>query len=199
MQYPKFNHEGESASEMLNITEDDASRIKNLIMYEAVKGNILADELYPDEEPPKVLTTKSGCMERCFKYIYTEQEKTFMLMIFAKTHEGISKLYHLHEGLSKHMGRFKAEMLSSSDDNNDEINDQLKSLIVKKIEADMNKKLQIVNNIIAVMKETNYDYPRFNEVFTERYGDLTESIIKALESINDRVIRVEHDDEDDDD
>lgn len=197
MQVPVFNHEGDTATEMLNLTEEDANRIRNLIAFETIKGHLLADELYPDEKAPKALTTKSGCMERCLKNIYNEQEKTLMFMIFNNFHEGIGKIYHLHEGLAKHMTRFKAEVLDDAEDS--EINNQLKSLIMKKIENDLTDKLKIVDKVVEVIKETKYDYNTFNSVFTERYGDLTDLLQDALKSMRNRVMRIDRDDEDDED
>lgn len=180
-----LNHDGENAVEMFDLTKDDGHRIKNLITFETLKGYLLSDELYTDDSAPRILTTKSGCIERCLDRLYTDSEKAFFFMIFINTHDGIGKAYSIYKHLDEHIER----MTQGDDYTNldDGIDGQLKRLIVKKISQDIKQKFSLIGEVLECIKNNNYNYELFMDEFSDKHGDLTDAIAENLTELKRRM------------
>lgn len=186
-----LNHDAETSTGMFNLKPEDAQRIRNLITFETLKGYMLSDELYEDDDKaPRILTTKSGCIERCLDHLETDSEKALFFLIFVAAHDGIGKCYMIYRHLDKHISKLKES--SSFLNIEDGLEGQLKELIVKKITQDITEKFSALDSIFDCIKKNNYNFDLFMDEYTSKYGDLTDNISETLTSAK----KTMHDDED---
>lgn len=175
----KLNHDAEKVTDMFNLTSEDGTRIRNIITFETIKSNVLVDELYEDEDAaPRNIKTKSGCIERCLNHFDKSEEKAMFFMLFLRLHEGINMAYSVHKNMDRHIERF----LSEENINSDSLEGTLKKLIVQKIRDDISSKFSVFDKIIECMKQANYNYELFENIYSEKYGDLTDSLSNAISS-----------------
>lgn len=193
-----LNHDAETATEMLNLKKEDGIRIRNIITFETLKGYLLSDELYEDNDnAPRVLTTKSGCIERCLDHLYNDSEKALFFMLFLNAHEGVGKLYTLYSHLDEHMTKLKNSKTYSNLE--DGLAGELKRLIVKKITIDIKDKFSVLDVALDCMKRNNYSFDLFMDEYSVKHGDLTDNISDALSSMKNNFSQSNDDEDNDED
>lgn len=174
----KLNHEAEKLSDMLNLTSEDGSRIRNIITFETIKSSVLLEELYENESvAPRTIQTKSGCIERCLNHLDKNEELALFFMIFLNLHEDIHMAHYVY----KHMEQTIEKYISRENINDDDsIENAFKKFLLDKTKNTIKEEFDIFNDVINCMKQANYNYELFEDIYSEKHGDLTNSLSKAV-------------------
>jgi len=189
----KLNHEAEKLSSMLNLTSEDGSRIRNIITFETIKSSVLLEELYENESvAPRNIKTKSGCIERCLNYLDKNEELALFFMIFLSLHEDIHMAHYVY----KHMEQTIEKYISRQNINDDDsIENAFKKFLLDKTKNTIKEEFDIFNDVINCMKQANYNYELFEDIYSEKHGDLTNSLSKAVATAK-RNFGISNNDED---
>jgi len=218
----KLNHEAEKLSSMLNLTSEDGSRIRNIITFETIKSSVLLEELYENESvAPRNIKTKSGCIERCLNYLDKNEELALFFMIFLSLHEDIHMAHyvykHMEQTIEKYISRqnindddsienaFKKFLLDKTKNtikeefdninDDDSIENAFKKFLLDKTKNTIKEEFDIFNDVINCMKQANYNYELFEDIYSEKHGDLTNSLSKAVATAK-RNFGISNNDED---
>lgn len=140
-----FNHEAEKFNEALGISEETATRVREIVLFSSFANKYQKDELYPNEdEAPICMNKVSGDMERALKFINTDEEYTEFLMVFRTYQQMALKTIALERVMN-----------SDGDDLDEEVREKVK--IMKMVEKIMN----------VIHKEENTPRPGINDVTKE--------------------------------
>lgn len=176
-----LNHEGESLGDVFTMPKSDYNRVKYAIVFETFKGCIMTDELYPDEEEaPRTLTTKSGCLEACYNHIDTEAQKELLLFIFLEHHERWLDKYKIHTRLGDKLSEFERELQGKDDEEA-----EFKLMMLKMLSGKSRKESKGVQRIIDTIKKAKYDFNNFIDLYElntdgQNTDDIDSLIKKAL-------------------
>jgi len=189
----KLNHEAEKLSSMLNLTSEDGSRIRNIITFETIKSSVLLEELYENESvAPRNIKTKSGCIERCLNYLDKNEELALFFMIFLSLHEDIHMAHYVYKHMEQTIEKHISKQNINDDDN---IENAFKKFLLEKVKNTIKEEFDIFNDVINCMKQANYNYELFEDIYSEKHGDLTNSLSKAVATAK-RNFGISNNDED---
>lgn len=189
----KLNHEAEKLSSMLNLTSEDGSRIRNIITFETIKSSVLLEELYENESvAPRNIKTKSGCIERCLNYLDKNEELALFFMIFLSLHEDINMAHYVYKHMEQTIEKHISKQNINDDDN---IENAFKKFLLEKVKNTIKEEFDIFNDVINCMKQANYNYELFEDIYSEKHGDLTNSLSKAVATAK-RNFGISNNDED---
>lgn len=194
--HTQLDHEKENLSDVFGLSSDEAHQIRYIIAFESFKGYIMQEELYPDtkhEDIPRILTTKSGCLERCYNHIKSMAQKEMMLLTFFEQHEHWTKGYKMWSKLSEKIEDFKNKFNQDPDNADmDSTERQMKTLILDMIQKKIGSETKGIQIIVDCMKNSKYKLDKFIELYEERTSepDIQDMIRKAEE----RERREEEDD-----
>lgn len=175
----KLNHEAERLSDMLNLTSEDGSRIRNIITFETIKSSVLLEELYENESvAPRTIKTKSGCIERCLNHLDKNEELALFFMIFLNLHEDIHMAHYVYKHMEQTIEKYISRQNINIDD--DSIENAFKKFLLDKTKNIIKEEFDIFNDVINCMKQANYNYELFEDIYSEKHGDLTNSLSKAV-------------------
>lgn len=194
-----LDHEKENLTEVFGLTAEEGHHIKYVIAFESFKGFLMEEELYPDtkhEEVPRTLTTKSGCLERCYNHIRSMAQKEMMLLIFFEQHDHWTKGYSMYTRLLKKIESIKEEFEQGNDQNSNDPEHQMKRLVLGMIEKKIAKETKGVEIIVDCMRKSKYNLDRFIEMYEQRMED--PDIQDYIKKEKEREERDRDDDDDDD-
>lgn len=199
VQHTQLNHEAEKLYDVFNMSEDDAMRIKYAIAFETIKGALMEEELYPDaseDEIPRNLTTRSGCLERCYIHVSTEAQKEMLLLTFMQNYEKWDKGYHLYKATRKKMDKMNAEIgVIMNGKMMDDAEIAGKKAIVEMVFARIKKETIGIEYIVNAIRQSKYHLDRFINIYEET---LQKEGINDMISKSMRGEEPDHDDSDDD-
>jgi hypothetical protein len=182
VKYTPLNHEGESLGDVFTMPQSDYNRVKYAIVFETFKGCIMTDELYPDQDDaPRTLTTKSGCLEACYSHIDTEAQKELLLFIFLEHHERWLDKYKVHTRLGDKLKDFEKELQDNDDDEA-----EFKLMMLKMLSGRSKKESKGVKRIIDTVKKSKYNFDNFINIYEsnndgQNTDDIDSLIKKALD------------------
>lgn len=182
--YTPLNHEGESLGDVFTMPKEDYNRVKYAVAFETFRGCIMKDELYPDDDDaPRTLTTKSGCLEACYRHIDTEAQKELLLFIFLEHHERWLDKYKMHTQLGDKLSDFENRL--SNDDDIDETEKEFKLMMLKLLAGKTRKENKGIQRIIDIIKKSRYDFNTFIDLYEadddgKAHDDIDNIINKAL-------------------
>lgn len=166
IEFPKLNHDSDDMSKTFGITKNEFDYIITAFLFETVSGILMGIEMYDDiEEAPNELTCFSGILERTNKHLKNKNQQ-LVALIHSK---------HIIEAY----GNDIRECLNRQNDRKDlrieEMN--LKDLMTNAIKE---MKLDIMKEAIRAVKESNYNFLKFIEIFVPE--GVKEGFIKIYNS-----------------
>lgn len=183
VKYTDMNHDAEEIFQVFNLTEEEGHRVKYAIAFESFKGCMMTDELYPEpEDAPRTLTTKSGCLERCYQHIDTVAQKELLLFCFLEYHEKWIDRYRTFSRIPKKLAEIEEEFRSKDDDEMSEFEKEAKIMIIKLMQAKAKNETRGVQHVIDCIRKAKYDFAKFVELYDsdEKDDDIEDLINKAL-------------------
>ena len=152
-----LNHDGESLGDVFTMSKDEYNRVKYAIAFETFKGCLMIDELYPDpDDAPRTLTTKSGCLEACYKHVDTEAQKELLLFIFLEHHERWLDKYKMHTRLDDALLDIEKEL-----ENRDDEESEFKLMMLKMLSTKNKRENKAIKRVIDVIKKSKYNFDTF--------------------------------------
>jgi len=195
MERLNLNHEAEAAYEIFNLSLHEGVRVKNLIIFEAIKGQLLLDELYPDDDDaPRALSTKSGCIERCLKTLDSEAEKQLLLFIFVEVHSNSLKAFKLFTEVPNMINR---AMRDNNADGDEGLQGQLKKMLLKVTAEKLSEQSKDILEIVSMIKRSKYDFNNFMQMNGDDI-DIEQTMRKVIKNVKSGFGQKVEDDDDDD-
>ena len=170
----QFDHDKESLFEVFGVDENTNYRIKMIILFESYSGIIKIDELQSEGEDIyssefRVLSTKSGCLERCLEHLSNDAEKALLIFEFLHLHEIICERYTKHTKLPEKIKELIEEI--NKDDSLDELEKELKLGMLKLVtKKELGKKDNETEKIIKAIKSANYDFHKFLFLYDKNFN-----------------------------
>lgn len=96
----KFNHDSDSLTESLFLSEEEIIKVKSAIIFASLNPKILSDSLFDNpDEIPNNMKTVSGSLEKSLEYLSNESDACLLyaLINFNHIYDKCNSLYDLYK------------------------------------------------------------------------------------------------------